>query len=344
MHLLVRTDAGEAVGYGHAMRCLALTQAWRDAGGEATLLLAAPAPGMEERYEVEGVTITHHHFTPGSPEDADATAALSRDCIVADGYAFEGDFQRRLKMTGARLLVLDDHGHAKSYAADFVLNPSVFDDEAGLYRDRSENTHLLLGPSYALLRREFLRLRRAASVPARVRRVLVTFGGSDVHNVTSEIMKTLEPYAGEDLEIIVAIGGANPHGAALEAIAAQSGVRFDLRRDIRQMAELMTTIDLAISASGSTAWELACLGVPTIALVLAENQEAIGRELQTRGISSVVADAGPSLTAAIDSLLGSPERRQEMVRRGQELVDGAGAKRVAALLMKREAISTASFL
>src|SRR4051812_29360547 len=119
--LLIRADASPAIGTGHIMRCLALTQAWQDSGGEAVLVTAENLDGLHDRVEAEGLMVHRLSATPGGHEDVRDTTALARetgsDWIVIDGYHFTGRYQRRLKDAGFRLLVVDDYGHADHYSA-----------------------------------------------------------------------------------------------------------------------------------------------------------------------------------------------------------------------------------
>jgi len=112
------------------MRCLALAQAWKDAGGGAIFAMAEGMPAIEERVRAEGFDIYNLAAKPGSSEDADLTADLAlsqKVCfVVVDGYQFSSEYQICLKQAGLHLLFIDDYGHADSYCADLVLNQNIY--------------------------------------------------------------------------------------------------------------------------------------------------------------------------------------------------------------------------
>src|SRR5262245_44166362 len=158
MRCLIRADVGCRMGTGHVMRCLALTQAWRETGGAVTFRTTCTVPGLLARLAEGGAEVEVAGEEPGSPEDADRTreaaARLGAGWLALGGDHLSGDFQRRARGDGARLLALDDYGHVEHYWADLVLNQNL---HAGpeLYADRAPHTRLLLGTRFALLRREF---------------------------------------------------------------------------------------------------------------------------------------------------------------------------------------------
>src|SRR5271169_5127044 len=180
--LLFRADATVTSGTGHVMRCLALAQAWHDGGGRAVFAMADATPAVEERLQSEGFEVTRLVVRVGSVADAEETAKLAHQhnasWAVVDGYGFGAEYQANLKSRGLKVLFIDDNGHAGHYSADLVLNQNVYAEEAP-YRSRGLSTKLLLGPRFAMLRREFAAWREwRRENPAIVRKVLVTMGGS----------------------------------------------------------------------------------------------------------------------------------------------------------------------
>lgn len=334
--LLVRVDAGREVGTGHAMRCLALAQAWRDSGGAARFLMAETLPAIVERLRAEGVDVAEVAAAPGSVADAKATSALAVSLrpawVVLDGYRFGPEFQERLKEEGCRVLAIDDYGHAGRYAADLVLNQNL-SAKPGLYADRPSGTRLLLGPKYALLQRTFRERTPRVRPPAGPsRRILVTIGGVDPRNVTLSVLDALRKIKSDGLEVRIVVGSGNPNEPALDAAARSSDGSVRLERDPHDMAQLMDWADIALAAAGTTAWELAYMGVPMLLCSVAGNQRPVASALAAAGAAR---DLGTSnelrpetIVAEVERLLASPVDRAAMSKRAREIVDGQGVARV----------------
>jgi UDP-2,4-diacetamido-2,4,6-trideoxy-beta-L-altropyranose hydrolase len=342
--LLVRCDASVAIGTGHAMRCLALSQAWQDAGGSAVFAMAQATPATEERLQRESVGVARLKAEPGSADDVQETIALARgkqaSWVVVDGYGFGANYQAGLKSAGLKVLFIDDNGHAGHYSADLVLNQNAHAND-GFYPSRDASTRLLLGPRFAMLRREFTSWREwKRENTAIARKVLVTMGGSDPDNLTQRVVEAVLPEG--DFEMTVVAGGSNPHLAKLHQLVSSSGRAVRLLENASNMPELMANADLAVAGAGTTSWEMCFLGLPALLIVLAENQLGVADELTKQGIAKSLgrgSDLAPSTIAAqLRSLAGSAEVRQEMSQRGRALVDGRGAERVVRA-MKRDALS-----
>jgi len=345
--LLIRADASAKIGAGHLMRCLALAQAWQDAGGRAVFLMAIAVPALESRLRSEEMEVVHLRVKLGSIEDAAQTADFAReigaDWVVVDGYHFDANYQRTFKERGLRLLFIDDNGHAKHYYADLVLNQNIHAHE-DLYRNKESYTRLLLGTRYVLLRREFLEWRGwKREAPEVARKVLVTMGGSDPDNVTLKVIQTLQQVDMDGLEAVVVVGAGDPHYEELKSAVQDSRFPIRLETNVTNMPELMAWADVAISGSGSTCWELAFMGVPSLVLILAENQRPIAEGLDKVGVAVNLGwhkDLSSSeIENALLSLISDKPKRAEVVQRAQALVDGSGSIRLLTELREEKTLT-----
>lgn len=341
--LLFRVDGGASIGTGHVMRCLALAQAWRDRSGTARFVTAHPLGALEDRLRSEGCGIHYPEVAPGSVADALWTAAAARQSgaswIVADGYHFGRDYQQAIKDSGLFLLFVDDYGHGGSYSADLVLNQNLYARE-DLYHDRARSTRLLLGTKYALLRREFLKWREwQREHPQIARRILVTLGGADAANVTEKVLHVLKQLSDIDLEIKIVAGAANTHLSSLRETAARASARIEVLSSVSDVPELMAWADLAISAGGTTCWEISFMGLPACILVLADNQLPVARALDENGAAMNIdrwdSESEERFLSAVGNLIYNRARRREMGRIGRSIVDGQGARRVAECLREQ---------
>lgn len=334
--LVIRADASTQMGTGHVMRCLALGQAWQDAGGQVAFVMAPGVPWLEDRLRTEGMEVRRLVTPAGSAADALQTADLARQMearwVVVDGYHFGAEYQRAIKGCDLSLLFIDDYGHAEHYWADLVLNQNLYAREV-VYRHREPYTRLLLGTRYALLRKEFARWpEQVREFPVRARKILVTLGGSDPDNVTLKVIQALPMLSGSEVEVVVVVGAENRRYDELQAAAQHAAVAIRFDRNVTAMAPRMAWADVAVSSAGSTCWELACMGLPALVLVLAENQRQLAQGLEEAGIAENLGwhrDVSQTqILQALVQLLGNWERRQEMSNRGRQVVDGQGSRRI----------------
>ena len=339
--IVFRADADTRMGTGHLMRCLALAQAWQDVGGHVTFLTASDSLILKDRLQSEDMAVTSLSACPGSVDDARQTTALAKKIhaswIVLDGYQFGSAYQKILKDSGRSLLFIDDFSHAGHYYADIVLNQGI-SAVPTLYPHKEAYTMLLLGPCYALLRREFLSYRGGKREnPDVARKILVTLGGGDPDNVTNKVVRAIQQLE-EDLEVLVVVGSHNPHFEELKGMIEQSTASIRLLQNVTDMPYLMAWADMAVSAGGSTCLEMAYMGLPNIILVLAENQWANSESLGAAGISINLGWHNeidePGLTKALSMLISNPMLRKEMSAKAQQLVDGTGTSHLLSLFDK----------
>jgi spore coat polysaccharide biosynthesis predicted glycosyltransferase SpsG len=215
-----------------------------------------------------------------------------------------------------------------------VLNQNLSATE-GMYAHRADHTQLLLGPRYALLRPEFLARGQARPAPAaRANRVLVTLGGADPVNATARVAAALALSPDPALDARILIGPSNPRADELQAAYADSRLRF--LRGSDDMPALMAWAELAVAAAGSTTYELCYLGVPSLLMVLADNQrevcEAAARHGAALSLGWHDALTVPELAARIEALRVDGSARQALSRTAQSVVDGHGAERILAAM------------
>jgi UDP-2,4-diacetamido-2,4,6-trideoxy-beta-L-altropyranose hydrolase len=322
------------------MRCLALAEAWRDAGGSAVLVHREIPSILADRFVRESVECIRSRSDRAAPEDASHLAGVAADLgatVVLDGYAFGAAYQRKLHHNVRTLLVVDDHGHAGEYHADIILDQNL-GATADAYLRRPMDCRLLLGPSFALLRREFRRLdRKEPRVRRTAKNILVSFGGSDRGGETAKVLRALRSMAGFELVVRVAVGAGDTNREELDRIA--DGVHWmRLEHAVEDMTDLMTWADIAVTSGGSICWELAFMGLPAILIAIADNQEPIARRLDREGAAVNLGRSGQighvDVSTVLASMIGDSNQRRAMSRRGRALVDGRGATRVVRALVR----------
>lgn len=339
--LLIRTDANAQMGTGHLMRCLALAQAWQARGGEAIFITACDSAGLLKRLRDEGFQVVEVEECYPNPDEwkivSQVLAAHPQSWVLLDGYHFDPSYQRHIKEAGHPLLVIDDMAHLDHYHADVVLNQNIHAEQLNYSCD--SDTRLLLGTDYVLLRREFWPWRDwEREIPDVARKVLVTLGGSDPDNQTLKVIQALRQIEVADLEAVVIVGGSNPHFESLQS-AVQGSAAIRLVRNVTNMPELMAWADIAVTAGGSTCWELAFMELPGEIIVLADNQVQSSKILGEQGYFVYLGNGRMLTTKEIQSSLSSLVmdcvQREQLRQRCNRLVDGQGVSRIINYLLKR---------
>ncbi len=330
------------------MRCLALAQAWQDRGGMASFVTATESPALLMRLESEGFAVHRLQAEPASPSDAAETGTVAKSrgaaWIVADGYAFGPDYQRALIKDGGKLMVIDDQATQDFAAALLIVNPNV-QATPELYAGNSEGNRVLAGSCFALLRREFqnniagqsgtaAQFRPDAVKQKASSHVVVTMGGSDPPNATGHILEILSGFDDRRLHLTVILGPANAHGESLNSVLKALRRKHDVELlvDPPDLSGVLARAELAISAAGTTCWELASLGVPLAIVAVADNQLPGAAALAKRGMA-INLGWHKDLTAGavlqqLRALLAKPELLRRLSDNARTLIDGRGAGRV----------------
>ncbi len=325
------------------MRCLALAQAWQAAGGRVVFAMAESVTAIEDLLAAEKMNFLPISAAAASAEDAAETARHAReqeaDWLVLDGYRFDHDYVSTLHRTGRRLLLLDDDGRSADFPAELLLNQNAYATPA-LYGGARSGATRLLGSRFTMLRRGFIERGRAHRTTAPTAlRILVTFGAADPANTTGTVVVGLASRRDPDLDVTVIIGAANPHHLSLEATVRAAGQRFKAVKHVTDLSGWMRDADLAITAAGSTCWELAYMQVPQLVVAIADNQRPVARVLAERGAAVDLgwhADLEPSAVAqAVETLRYDFDKRKAMQRAGRAFIDGEGAARVVLEMRSR---------
>lgn len=276
-------------------------------------------------------------------ETGECLVALNPDWLVVDHYALDSRWEQALKEHYRYLLVIDDLAD-RPHDCDVLLDQNlgrVADD----YAECVPATSIVLaGPTYALLRPEFSVLRQYSIQRRRsglLKHLLIAMGGVDRSNATAKMLKALKTCPlPTDCKITVVMGSSAPWVEEVRAIAATMPWPTEVRVDIRDMAQIMANSDLAIGAAGSTSWERCCVGLPSLLVVLADNQESAAYHMSRAGISQTLfldqtleLQLSEFITLAVDQ----PEWLINMSNKASAVTDGTGAELVVTVMMDSEA-------
>lgn len=381
--VVIRADANSKIGMGHVMRCLSVADALLKRGEEVLFVTAddTPVPLLTKKGVPYRVLHTDYadmeaelselwevlRELPQGAESPDATLAQKNTSILVDSYYVTEKYLAALKKR-ITTIYMDDI-YAFSYPVDMLINYNIYGEEMGYEKDAAfADTKLLLGTKYVPLREEFsagagygqsrkeLSAETENVTPAEDRLhqtaeqgrtadggILITTGGSDSFNLAGQLLMEAMKYdALKEKEYHVVSGSLNPHIGELQALA-QKHENIHIHCNVTNMAELMAESEVALSAGGSTLYELCAVGVPVIAFSFAENQERLVQTFVKRGIAqyggNYRTDGNKMIQntiAGLQKLCGDEALKTEYRRKALQLVDGRGAERIAEALLSEQ--------
>jgi UDP-2,4-diacetamido-2,4,6-trideoxy-beta-L-altropyranose hydrolase len=270
--------------------------------------------------------------------DAQETAAvlssLQPDWLVVDHYGIDQRWEDALAKHYSQLLVIDDLAD-RLHRCNLLLDQNLGrqpKDYAGLV---PAHCQVLIGPHHALLRPEFAELRpyslqRRQAQPA-LRQLLITMGGVDQPNATGQVLQALKTCAlPQESRITVIMGLTAPWLQNVRELAAQMPWPTEVVVNVNDMARRMADSDLAIGAAGSTSWERCCLGLPTLMVVLAENQQAGAQALEAAHAARLigsVSNIATQLPQALRELFDS-KHQMRMSLAASSITNGQGVEKI----------------
>lgn len=333
--IFIRADANERIGTGHVMRCMAIADALKQRGQQVCFLIADDRGSCLLKDRNQEYTILHTDYAAMEAELPRLRQIFEEkepDFFLADSYSATPEYLREVR-NYVPVGLLDDKV-LTGYPADVLINYNIF-AAASLYGTAEETqTRYLLGPEYVPLRREFTGV--DYTVRERAERVLITTGGSDKYNLGMKLLKrALAGADTADLQYTVVSGAYNTHFSELQELARRHE-NVQVCSNVSDMWRLMRDSDLAVSAGGSTMYELSAVGVPVICFSFVDNQERIVRGFAEKGLVCFGGDylaQGENMLEEIVSHIGRLAAdfnlRKNCSQKLRDLVDGQGTLRIA---------------
>jgi UDP-2,4-diacetamido-2,4,6-trideoxy-beta-L-altropyranose hydrolase len=249
--------------------------------------------------------------------------------LILDSYALSEQWENSIKPYVQKLIVIDDQPN-RSHNCDLLIDQNLSNDHKKNYgRLLPKKTKKLLGPKFAMIRKEFKLLRHSAKIRTfPIENIFVSFGGTDIDNQSIKILNLFQKI-GSNLHFDVVVGNGNKNKKIIKNLCSKNK-NFSYHEQINYVGRLMLKSDLAIGSSGSTAWERCCLGLPSIISISAKNQKNIANELSKRNcvinLGSVKQLEGFDYKTSIDKI--SKHHLERMSKNSLKLVDGNGTKRI----------------
>lgn len=357
MRIIFRVDASIEMGTGHVMRCLTLADALTQEGAECHFIcrehlghlnaliterghIVYSLPYIEQHKQDQhskAEELAHASWLGATQaEDFDACVPLLKslqpDWLIVDHYAIDERWHQELRPYCQKIMVIDDLAD-RQHACDLLLDQTFGRSSEDYLPLVPQDCQVLCGAQYALLRPEFAQwrdysLKRRAQ--GQLEHLLINLGGVDKDNITTEILQALANTALPDnCRITVVMGATAPWVERVQQQAALMPWPTEVKVGVNNMAELMANSDLAIGAAGATSWERCCLGLPTIMVVLAENQKLIAHGLQTVGAALCIETQqvkGNGLVAHVSALNNSSGKIKAMSNSAAAVIDGKGVE------------------
>jgi UDP-2,4-diacetamido-2,4,6-trideoxy-beta-L-altropyranose hydrolase len=347
MRVVFRVDASLQMGTGHVMRCLTLAKVLKGNGVNVEFICRKHEGNLIDKIRSNGFNtfelellednkvdnkLFYSHWL-GSTQQQDAKDCLSVlqlgkvHLLIVDHYGIDEDWQQDLKAYYDKLMVIDDLADRK-HQCDILLDQTFGCQQRDYESLVPTSCKLLLGSQYALLRPEFIKWRQYSLERRKhpvFKQLLINMGGVDVKNITEKIVKELKSCKlPSDLSIVVVMGAAAPHLKSVIAQVNDLPYNTEVEIDVKNMAEIMANSDIAIGASGTTTWERCCLGVPSIQMVLANNQIEVAKKLDSVGASYYL-ERIDWLCESIDNL---SRKMQKTIIITSSVTDGRGVGKV----------------
>lgn len=348
-----RADANERIGLGHVMRCLALADGFRALGKECLFILASDTKN-DSIITQRGYSFVR--LSNGYLEMAKETEELKKilsdpeAIFIVDSYFVPNGYEEDVKkiIAGRGRYICFDDEMIKAYAADGLINYNLYADAKRyekLYRSCNlPLPKLYLGGDFVPLRTDIQELPDELRIKGREDgrlNVLLSCGGADPEGVTVRILRFLkeEDFPGKEKFVFhIPVGAVNAAGEQIHALAKDMpDVR--LYGHISQFRAFIGQMDLAVSAAGSTLYELCMEGVPAVTYVLADNQKEMAVTFERMGLMPFAGDCrnNGSFVRDLLNLLRSLSERDDLDdlrKKMRKTVDGLGAKRLAEEILK----------
>ena len=308
MKVLFRCDSSYNIGSGHVMRCRNLARSLKRRGAQIWFICrlhdGCLTSSLKEEFnvielvrsesEIDSLNLKNDHHNPwlGCSQQQDAeecSETIKRrigeapDWCCVDHYGIDSTWQERLVSLLNRrpnFLVIDDLAN-RSHYADILVDPNFYGLETTRRYDSlllNQKTIKLLGPEHALIGEEYNKAIMDAKVRSKVTNVMIFFGGSDTLGLTARAIGALNTSEFRDIELDVVVGIQNKDIAYIRTqCSGRKGTRLHI--GLPSLVGVMSKADMCIGAGGSTTWERACLGLPSLVVCVAENQREGIREL-----------------------------------------------------------------
>lgn len=330
--IYIRADANGKIGMGHIMRCLSIADAAAALGHEVRFVLADACVEALVRERGYQAIVLQSDYTLMEDEK---WPEIKAGMIIADSYYVTAKYLRLLKEKTDLLVYIDDLA-AFPYPVDVLVNYNVYGsylDYPRLYGSAGiANPRFILGPSFAPLRKMFRGVPKKEPKET-VSDVLISTGGSDPGHFALKLAQANL----QNRTYHILLGGMNPDKEEIKRISRKNQ-HIVCHENVLDMKSLICSMDIAVSAAGSTLYEICACGIPLITYILADNQIPGAEAFEKLGLAVNLGDLrgkeqpGEIILAAVEKLANDFQCRASVCSKMQSVIDGFGADRLMAAL------------
>jgi UDP-2,4-diacetamido-2,4,6-trideoxy-beta-L-altropyranose hydrolase len=350
----IRTDASNKIGSGHVMRCLSLAEKLRDIGVTVEFITRNYPGDLNKQINVKGFHVhllsnavriqlqhnsTEYKRWSDIEQKIDAKETIKMisdrrlDWLIVDHYLLDYVWEMELRPYSKKIMVIDDLAD-RNHDCDILLDQTFGRKESDYQKLILNKCVLLLGSENALLRSDFKKLRPLALSYRKgnnvVKNIIVSMGSMDTINITPKVLDSLSLVKWKVLPTVNVVLTSNaPYLEDIRRNVTKYDFTVNIRTDEINMAQLMLESDLAIGSGGTTSWERCCLALPTILIILANNQQKVGENLAEIGATITIQKNDmieKNISNSIAMIINDKNLYMEMCNSASRVCDGNGTK------------------
>lgn len=349
--VLFRVDASLEIGTGHVMRCITIAKVFKQHGFISTFICREHKGNLGNFIKNEGFDLfflpasdLSYDFSSSGLAHADwlgvdmavdiaQTLSVAKHCgadyLVVDHYGIDYRWEVAARELNLKIIVIDDLAD-RTHDCDFLLDQNLGTDPEHYTDLIPSHCQKLIGPTFSLLRPEFakwrdfsLNRRKSPSLNT----MLISMGGVDQKNLSLAFLNVLaNSFLGKKITVSVVLGSCSPWLDSILAVKDSYDFIVNVLVDVKNIAEIMANSDFAIGAAGTTAWERCCLGVPSLTMVIADNQKKVAAALAEKK-ATILYNQRLTMEENVELALDI-NKYKELSSASAAIIDGLGANRV----------------
>lgn len=339
MTIIFRLNVSSSVGFGHLNRCRALAHALKSKGQSCIMV------GPQKKYKIDSdkyifkdwIPVEYWNSTEQDSEMLIKIAKKNHQCfLILDDYRINESYQLNLRKEGLRWLQFDHKENSRPIWADIILNPIPRIHENELKNIvQNKKAELLLGPEYAILRPEFAKVKKNNNINPN-KRILVTFGGGNDYGGIIFVLSTLLPHLPNNFKFVVVSGQNNPNNKIInEWIENNGSNKVDMYIDPKDLVSIFLSCDIAVTAGGTTTYELDSCGLHFIIISTTNNQIEQSKAWASTGKAMYIGELKNVSKNSLISSFNSMINNKKNLNRDKNLNSYEGLYKVADIIIKK---------